>query len=840
MASNGYYGVDNNADLDPSLINRETRPFRYRVHSMVADNGGFLMFILGIMIIAMPYMDKAFVSDILFIFGLFFVWYARGKVRKYQFRKPLEKDKNGKMISEGIMFVGNDRVDGSGIWFSNDDLRTHMLVFGSTGSGKTRFLLGLLYQSLIVGSGCMYVDGKGDNTVWWLLYSLCRRLGREDDLLVINYLTGGDSSADNKRALDRKSNTNNPFAHGSGEQLRSLIVGLMRDSGGDGDMWKGRTSAMLGGVLKALTSDRDRNGVNMDIELIRSYMPLDQIIELASRDDIPESARAPINKYLLELPGYSPDDAALKQLQPKVYEQHGFLIMQLTEVMADMTDTYGHIFAAPLGEVDFKDVVFNRRILFVMLPALEKDPDALSGLGKLVVAGVRSALAPALGDKIEGTKRDVIDLKPTGSDVPFLMILDEYGYYSVKGFAVVAAQARSLGVGVVFAGQDYPSFKKGSEEEAASTVANTNIKICMKLEDPKDTFEIMEARAGESDVALTSGHENKGSAFSGYKDQQQTRLEKRKRINVRDLVRQAPGEAHVIFGDQLSRCRVFYADPHQVNEAKVNKFIMVNQAKKNLIDTINGSFDKLNNLFENQDKNKEEEDIFDEGLISLFSDMHIASNHEEDLLNSSIIAIGMLEVRERITDKELEDKSGITRENENKRHEEELAAKRLKEEERAKRRSSSTKSEDPELPIMPGFPELPDEESETSEEEDLSDNVELSAIDDAQKPDKTVMNQANEFSASFEDILNASIISQIENNSSEPASYDKKSSAIAVNQLAQLEMLRGATEEIAKKEARKGINVLSERGTYPHEPVPNKETQEKLEERVKRLLSNVK
>lgn len=115
--------------------------------------------------------------------------------------------------------------------------------------------------------------------------------------------------------------------------------------------------------------------------------------------------------------------------------------MQMTEVMADLAETYSHIFAAKLGEVDYKDVVFNRRVLFVILPSLEKDPDALAGLGKLVVAGVRSALAPALGDELEGLKINVIDKKPTKCSVPFVMIMDEYGYYAVKGFAVVAAQA---------------------------------------------------------------------------------------------------------------------------------------------------------------------------------------------------------------------------------------------------------------------------------------------------------------------------------------------------------------------------------------------------------------
>jgi len=42
------------------------------------------------------------------------------------------------------------------------------------------------------------------------------------------------------------------------------------------------------------------------------------------------------------------------------------------------------------------------------------------------------------------------------------------GYYAVEGFAVVPAQARSLGFSAIFAGQDLPAFQKASKEEALS------------------------------------------------------------------------------------------------------------------------------------------------------------------------------------------------------------------------------------------------------------------------------------------------------------------------------------------------------------------------------------
>ncbi len=220
--------------------------------------------------------------------------------------------------------------------------------------------------------------------------------------------------------------------------------------------------------------------------------------EAISLANLPPSILEPINNYVFNLPGYNKDKKG--QQVSQVLEQHGFITMQLTRIFPSLADTYGHILRTNLAEVDLKDVVLNRRILCVLLPALEKSPEELSNLGKVIIATLRVMMASGLGDAVEGTYADLITSKPTTSETPFLCILDEYGYYAVKGFAVVPAQARSLGFSVVFAGQDLPAFQKASKEEAASIGANCNIKICMKLEDPTETWDFFMKSAGESYV----------------------------------------------------------------------------------------------------------------------------------------------------------------------------------------------------------------------------------------------------------------------------------------------------------------------------------------------------
>ena len=308
---------------------------------------------------------------------------------------------------------------------------------------------------------------------------MVRSMGREDDMLLINFMTGArDVIGPQEKRL---SNTLNPFAMGSSSMLSQLVVSLMPGKGGsgDGDMWKGRAIGFVEAIMKVLVAMRDQGHILLDANTIRNYfllpkleaMVIDKIFvrdgqESVSLEYLPESLLEPITNYVLNLPGYNREKKG-KQVS-QVLEQHGFITMQLTRIFTSLADTYGHILRTNLAEVDLSDVVLNRRILTVLLPALEKSPDELASLGKIIIATLKAMMAAGLGDSVEGDIADIVDSRPTNSDTPFLCILDEYGYYAVEGFAVVPAQARSLGFSVIFAGQDLPAFQKASKEEAAS------------------------------------------------------------------------------------------------------------------------------------------------------------------------------------------------------------------------------------------------------------------------------------------------------------------------------------------------------------------------------------
>lgn len=610
-------GLTDQHELQPSLLLRDTRTLGMKVVDFFKDpvNAAILMAAIGFACFIMSP-----IAEFVGLIGIFTFLYAYTRKTVLPFRMPTRsnaKDYNdplpGSMKprpARGITFFGNRILNSDELWFNNDDMRTHVLIFGSTGSGKTEALVSLSFNALVQSSGFLYVDGKGDNSLFAKVFSMCRVMGREDDLLLINFMTGAKDiiGAQEKRL----SNTVNPFCNGSSSMLSQLVVSLM-DSGSqssDGDMWKGRAIVFVEALMKVLVYMRDQGKLLLDANTIRNYFELTRLEAIAmdrmfprdkqepvSLSDAPELILEPITNYIINLPGY---DRSKKGKQgSQVLEQHGFITMQLTRVFGSLADTYGHIIRTNLAEVDFKDVVLNRRVMVVLLPALEKSPEELSSLGKVIVSSLKAMMAAGLGESVEGSYREVITRKPTNAPTPYMCILDEYGYYAVKGFAVVPAQARSLGFSVIFAGQDLPAFQKASKEEAASIGANTNIKICMKLEDPMETWEFFQKTAGESYVTkVDSFQTNAGSLLNNYMDTRSASSEKRQRIDLLDLKDQREGEAHIFFKSKIIRARMFFANPPPAERMKINQFLKVEPPLNRMLMDLEDRISRVHELVE--------------------------------------------------------------------------------------------------------------------------------------------------------------------------------------------------------------------------------------------------
>jgi len=569
---------------------RDVRPLYVRFGEWMAKpSHSFVVFIM--MILPFYFMPETRqYADLILIVNLFYFRWLFKRKRTLPFKLPMDsklKDwnnmnagRNGK--PEGILYLGNTRGPQNSseeIWFSNSDARTHVLYLGTTGAGKTEGLKSMVTNALTWGSGFVYIDGKADTDLWSSLSSLVRRFGRDDDLLILNYMTG---NSDTKAP----SNTMNPFSSGSSSYLTNMLVSLMPQAEGDNAMWKERAVSLISSLMPALTWKRDNQDIPLSVSSIRSYLELPNVIRLSRDDALPQNMRESIQGYLNTLPGFVDaafdDNGKEKPMGPDqpmidtttVRQQHGYLTMQFTRSLQSLGDDYGYIFDTQAADVDMVDIVLNRRILIVMIPALEKSSDETANLGKIVAATIKGMMGSTLGATVEGESAAVIENKPTNSATPFMTVFDEVGYYVSDGMAVMAAQARSLGFMLVFSAQDLPALQKRVKEESRSITGNCNIKIFGKLSDPTDTKDYFERQAGKALVMQTTGFQLQGGMSTGsFYDNLGASITAADRADYGDLKKLREGEAVLIFEGTVMDVQMFYSNPGHAKAMRVTRYL---------------------------------------------------------------------------------------------------------------------------------------------------------------------------------------------------------------------------------------------------------------------------
>jgi len=466
--------------------------------------------------------------------------------------------RNGFATPEGVFFLGNRLQDKQELWLKAKDILTHCLLFGTTGSGKTETLVSLSYNALATASGLFYIDPKSSPKLPIQIWQMARFLGRDDDFRTLNYGTSGKSKG---KSPYRFSNTNNPFTVGSAESLTQILVSLMPASEGGNQIFADKAQALLSGVMYALVDLRDKGIIKLSTAIIRDSLALEPCVRLALHPALEEESRASIHAALATVGWIAGRD--MKEQPESFAEQFGYAQSYFGKALSSLTDTYSHIYGIVDGEVDFTDCILQRRILVVLLPSLEKAPPELASLGKISLAAIRNACAVGLGARIEGDAEDVLEALPTDAVGigPYLCIVDEYAAIVTPGFEVVLTQGRGLGIAAIVASQDYAGILEADQKGAQQMVANTSIKIFMKMQDAEKTWELIRGQAGQSTVLRTTGFNVNEQVSSDYRDANSTTVEQEDRVVLRDLQEQIEGEAHFVFSGQIVRGDMFYANP---------------------------------------------------------------------------------------------------------------------------------------------------------------------------------------------------------------------------------------------------------------------------------------
>lgn len=524
--------------------------------------------------------------------------------------EPDPSSKKGKR-GNGIMLVGNVDADSEyerfkEIWQSDDDLRKHMLIIGSTGSGKSETLKGIFFNALCWSSGFFVADGKADNKLPTDTFTMVNSFGRGDDLLFLNFLLGGRTPEQVRKSRRRRTNKINPISSADADTIIQMGANMLPKVEGEGKNWQEKALNLWRALVVALCYLRDTEGMDLSVATLIEYMALPKIEELFIKG-YEESLRlgewsygfAGIKAYLdTGCPAYKVDKLLAKhgfadtpppapgrpaaggkahEQDSMAYEQHAYRTTQLMPVLNLLDKTYGFIFRDKYPEIDMIDVTLNNRILVMLIPSLEKSAQEAENLGKLAIACLRVMMGKNLGSEIEGTRNDLLNSKATAAPYPYPVALDELAYYFADGIAVMFAQARSLGFQMIAAAQDLEKLTEGSRAaEAGAMLANQVAKVFMRIDDANKTYEFITKILGKIDVAMRSTFELGGVA---YKRSKEIVIQQIERVTLREMQEKGPGEAVFNSAGKTVRMKSFYVgddlEEHKAESFHVLRFLQV-------------------------------------------------------------------------------------------------------------------------------------------------------------------------------------------------------------------------------------------------------------------------
>ena len=475
----------------------------------------------------------------------------------------------------GIYFWGNEKKTNLELWSTKPTQTEHLAYLATTGGGKTIGLTSQLVNAFIQGSGACYTDGKAQTDVAVRIMSLAHRFGRLHDLFALNFMTGGKSPWEIGEI--KRSHSFSFLYSGSSSMVSETLLGMLNV---DNDMWGERARLYLRAISFLVTYKRDTGQIQPDVDYLIKLLDLQNALQEMSDRNTPEAAKGLLEAYLRNLPGMTEMEVqtimSTGQVNEEIAKQHGFITMQLVPMLSTMQYEFGEVVSPKIPEIDLYDVVVHNRILVVLLPALEKSPETVASLGRLVVSAVKAMMARAIYTELEGDVSENLDRLPTNADTPFPIIWDEVGYYMVEAHAVKAAQARSLNFTEMYGAQDKSAMGRlGDKEKSAteSVLANTNTKLIGRTEDANETLRMIKERAGEDVFSeqTSLGRHNDGM-FGAYINQGVSMV-RRARLTIQKLANQGSGDVFVLWKNNIIHARMFYAQVDQIRKMTLNRFV---------------------------------------------------------------------------------------------------------------------------------------------------------------------------------------------------------------------------------------------------------------------------
>ena len=348
--------------------------------------------------------------------------------------------------------LGYDAATGQEIFLPDQLLCQHMAVVGSSGAGKTCFLLSLIYQQIRRGGAVIFMDGKRRYTGFSKMAWLAHACGRSADLRVIDPQDPTLSHA------------YNPLMARDAEKEAGIIANKIH--------------RLMPSIPEGHPASYYSNlAYEAILKLVRA---LHRLKRSFSYRDVLALFESPAQAFKILKQDLYNDSASESLIEVEKFVRKFKTSTQMSDLLSGLISELGAISSKPMGDflcrpvndVDFYQAIKKGQIIYAALPRLQETKKS-EKLGKVILTDLQSSIGAVYSEK---------DYQPL---MPALVILDEFGSYAIPDFAVVFEQAREAHISLVAAFQlttQLSDLEKGLSKGFLETVmGNTETKVFMRL-----------------------------------------------------------------------------------------------------------------------------------------------------------------------------------------------------------------------------------------------------------------------------------------------------------------------------------------------------------------------
>lgn len=403
------------------------------------------------------------------------------------------------------------------ITLSANEMTLPRVLFGATGSGRSEALLSMFKTAVDNGQGGFYLDAKRSVQLPEKVLSFAKEAGRLSDVRILSLWAPQDSeesaswwSTPEIFAPEKGfSHTFNPFERATLADLREWWMPLWEAALEPLPTEEQRDAlSFLDTLLDVLIEGRDLGLWPLDVQV------LDQALEnwwpLAQDARLSILARRRLERWRGRFVQWHTDQAALTYAR-------GVLQALLPHPALRAT-----VLPSPEGpqwvsaNVDWEDMIRNRRLVVVLAPPLERMPPPQRSVLELITQSLASAFLRVLHQP---------GAMPEHGG---MWIFDDVGLYLNDACLAIASRARRLNITVVSGALTFPEIKRHADpRQALRFVEQCGVKVFMRM------------------------HELDGV------DEQWPSVG----AHALDIRRQEPGEAHALIGDRVERLSLSYHAP---------------------------------------------------------------------------------------------------------------------------------------------------------------------------------------------------------------------------------------------------------------------------------------